>query len=589
MVPNLVAREPRTKSPRRRWVGAALGLGVAVIIGVTAYDGYRAAVATADLEARASALSDAVEARDEGSLLEAVEGLQESAQQFDAAVHGPHWWVAARVPWLGDQVVPLQRASQAVRAIADDAAVPLVDAGGLALLESPAVVNGRVDPDALEPYRDVLAAAAAVLDEQATVLAATELDSTLARVRLPFERLSGEVSEVASLVDAAHATAEVLPAVLGGEGPRQYVVMIQNNAEPRTSGGIPGAVMGLTVDDGRFSVGEYVAAASMADTSQDVAALTEDERRIFSARMARFPQDVNFTPDFSRAAQLMAAFWKRETGVQPDGVVSVDPVALEYMLAGMTPFSIGDIQMSSETVARVMLSEVYWQYPTNEGSDAFFAMAGRALFDTLMSGETAVIDGAARAVGEQRLLVWSAHEDEQDILRGLPLAASWRDEPDALGVFINDGSGSKIGYYLRNDVSVSELVCGDGELSGQDVTIRLSHTYDGDVTELPKYVSGAGEYVPEGDMQVNVLVYPPTGLVLASAQEDDAMASLNSESHDGRLVLSTTVTLSPGESVVLSYGLTATTADLRRGDVVVTPGAHADTPTVRRGVSQGRC
>ncbi|GMA35190.1 DUF4012 domain-containing protein [Demequina litorisediminis] len=212
--------------------------------------------------------------------------------------------------------------------------------------------------------------------------------------------------------------------MLGGDGPRNYVVMIQNNAEPRTSGGISGTVIGLAVDDGRFEVTQYVEGNSMVDTSDEVTPLTDDERRIFTEKMAWYPQDVNFTPEFPRAAEIMAAFWERETGQVPDGVVSLDPVALGYMLEGMPSTDIGGIEVTADNVAQVLLSDAYWEYPEPEQSDAFFALASRELFGVLMSGDTAIVGGIEKAIGEGRFLLWSATDTEQDLIVTTPWAPS---------------------------------------------------------------------------------------------------------------------------------------------------------------------
>ena len=54
----------------------------------------------------------------------------------------------------------------------------------------------------------------------------------------------------------ASATAfDLLPEMLGKDGPRRYLLLIQNNAEIRATGGIPGSIAVLRSDHGKITMG----------------------------------------------------------------------------------------------------------------------------------------------------------------------------------------------------------------------------------------------------------------------------------------------------------------------------------------------
>ena len=55
--------------------------------------------------------------------------------------------------------------------------------------------------------------------------------------------------------------------------------------------------------------------------------LTAEEDQVFTDRLGRYVQDALLTPDFPRAAQLLAARWTQDTGQQIDGVIATDVVA----------------------------------------------------------------------------------------------------------------------------------------------------------------------------------------------------------------------------------------------------------------------
>lgn len=509
---------PRHGRPRRRrhvwaWVLGIPLLLVLVFAGLFAWNAYHLQAAAQELRVDAAAAQNAVRERDAATLATAVDDMQQSADAFATHTSGPHWTVAGWIPWVQDQTEPLRQAGESVRAVADDALGPLADMGDLSALEVPPIEGGRIDPHVLDPYREPLAAATDVLDEQLAALDEIELGSAVELVRENYLELSEQLRTLDDLVYSAHVAAELLSPMLGGEGERTYIVMVQNNSEPRATGGIPGAVLELTVDDGRMSLDRYVSANTMASPGEAIPGLTEDEQRIFGSKMGYYPQNVNFTPELPRSAELMSAFWERETGSTPQGVVSVDPVALESMLAGMAPIEVQGVRVTDGTVAQVLLRDSYLEFPEPADQDAFFALASRELFEHIVSGSTSAVAGAETAIGEGRLMVWSADEAEQELLSTTSIAGDFMATEDALGVFINDGSGSKIGYYIDTELDVVDHLCeSDGSLSRQTVTMTIHHNFDGEVSDLPWYVSGGGVFVPEGEFHANVLVFPPAGM-----------------------------------------------------------------------------
>ncbi|MDN4484172.1 DUF4012 domain-containing protein [Demequina lignilytica] len=561
---------------RRVWPWVVLGVAV-LVLGAAAWtvrDVLEAREAAAEVEARGAAVQDALAARDVQALRTEAAALEEASHRMVAATDGPHWWVAARLPWIGDQARPLVVASRAMEAVAADALVPLASMQDLDALEAPAFVDGVLDPYTLEPYRETLAVAADAVAAQVDALDQVSLGATVPEVRDPFLELAARLREVDATVGGAHVAAELLPSMLGGEGPRHYLVVVQNNAEPRATGGIPGALMELTVAEGRMVLGRYLPGAALID-SEETAVLTDEEREIFTEAMARFPQDANFTPQFPRTAEILRTQWEVGTGEEVDAVISVDPVALGWMLEGAPPLDAGGFAITADTVAEVVLNQAYFLYDTPAAQDTFFASVSSRLFATLVGGRASSLDGAERAIEEGRLLLWSAVPAEQDLLETTLFAGATVDRDDALGVFVNDGSGSKIGWYIERDLQVTDYRCADGTLESQRVTLTLTHAYDGDVADLPDYISGGGVYVPAGEFHANVLLMPAEGTSLESALADGDRAMGTRHELDGRELVTVRVELAPGESTTLQYTVVAT-EDVRAHQVIVTPGPREE-------------
>lgn len=553
------------------WALVVLGVAVVLLAGAFIWDGIRLVSSQEALSSHAAAARTALLDRDAAALSVEVAGLEDSAQTFAGATSGPHWWLAARTPWVADQAVPLMAAGEAVDAVATDALAPLASLGSLDALEAPAFEDGRIDPFTLEPYRATLAEAAAALAAQEAALGEIDLNGTIEQVATPFVDLREQLATVGDIVQGGHVAAELLPTMLGGVEPRTYLVMVQNNAEPRTTGGIPGAVIEVTVDDGRMTQGRYASASSMV-VPDGVGGLTEDEERIFTRRMEVYPHDVNFTPEYPRSAEMMTRFWEAEFGETVDGILSVDPVALGWMLEGAPATELDGFTITGENLAEVMLNESYLAYEDPVEQDAFFARASAELFGRIVSGQANVLGGVERAIEAGRFMLWSAETSEEELLATTPVAGAFLERDDALGLFVNDGSGSKIGYYIDNATAVTNHLCADGTLAGQTVEVTLTHAYDRDVADLPEYISGGDVYVPAGEFHANLLIYPAVGTGVTNLTRDGEQTGLNPENHAGRTLGTVRVVLQPGQSTTFDIEIGATQRGLLPPSVVETPG-----------------
>ncbi|WP_062387909.1 DUF4012 domain-containing protein [Demequina iriomotensis] len=575
---------------RRIWPWAVTALAIAIIAwaGALAWDALQLAGAARDVKQQASAAQAALKERDAATLSAEVEALQRSAATLAAATDGPHWWIATHLPWVKNQAIPVVAVGEAATVLADDVLDPLSDQAVIDALEVPGFENGRIDPDIFAAAQAPMTQADDALAAQIDALAALDLSRTDQLISERIIDLRDQLREVGDLVHGGRVAAELLPPMLGGEGARTYLVMVQNNAEPRAIGGIPGAILELKVDEGRMDLGEYVAASNLVDRD-GVGGLTADEQRIFTDRMQVYPQDVTFTPEYPRAAQMLTRFWQADGRDPVDGVVSVDPVALGWMLDGAPPIEVGDFTLRSGNAARVLLNETYLKYPDPKDQDAFFADASAALFDAVASGKATALGGVERAIEAGRLLVWSADADEQRKLADTGIAGAFLEQDDALGLFVNDGSGAKIAWYIDTDTTVTDHLCTDGSLAGQTVEVTFTHTFDGDVDALPSWVKGTEITVPAGRFAANVLLYPAAGTFVAAVRHDGEAAAMNPEVHDGRSVVEMWLNIGPGESTTLDFDIDTTATGLLRPLFEATPGPKPNVYTAAKDGNSDKC
>ncbi len=284
-----------------------------------------------------------------------------------------------------------------------------------------------------------------------------------------------------------------------------------------------------------------------------MASLPADVQDLYGTRPARYIQDTTQVPDFTVGAPLAQEMWRRVHGAKVDAVVAVDPVTLSYLLRATGPVRLptGD-EMTADSAIPLLLHDVYARYPDPAAQDAFFRSASIAVFQALTEGRAApvaLIDAVTRASAERRLLVWNADAATQALLDGttlqgaLPVSDAAR---TTIGVYLNDGTGSKMDYYLRPRVETAW--CGSGTAS---VHVELRSDAP-DPRLLPAYVTGAGTYgIPPGDALTGVYIYLPPGASVVdqrSASDSPIASGFAGGTHDGRTVLKWSVELPPGRS-----------------------------------------
>ena len=90
------------------------------------------------------------------------------------------------------------------------------------------------------------------------------------------------------------------------------------------------------------------------------------------------------------------------------GVISLDVVAMSYLLEGVGPVQVGDVTLTSDNAVEMLLNRPYLELdPARQ--DAFFALAAKTVFESLTGDVAAPRDffaGLSRAAGAH--LRWGA-------------------------------------------------------------------------------------------------------------------------------------------------------------------------------------
>ncbi len=498
-----------------------------------------------------------------------------------AAVHTPQWALLAALPVVGNDVEAVRTIARAVDDLGTGAVAELARVTAEVAPQDLAPVDGRIDLGVVRTARPALDAAERSTAAVEADLAALDAEALASPLRGPVGELAAQVRELRGVTEGAATAARLLPPMLGEDGPRHYLVLVQNNAEPRALGGIPGAAILLRADRGRVELVRQRAASSLGRFDEPVLRLTAAERALYGSQLGRYLQNVTATPDFPRAAGLAREMWLRGTGREVDGVLSLDPVALGLLLEATGPVRLpGGERLTAGNAAEVLLNEVYVEIPEPAAQDRFFAVAASAVFTELFSGEPdarAAGEAVAEAARQGRLMLWSARPGEQEVLEDTAVAGALRGRDGGhpvVGVYLHDRSAAKIGYYEDLDVAVRERRCGAGDVRRLEVDVTVTSRVPANVRELPDYLTGGGHAVRVGRIRSEVYVYAPAGGLVTDVRSGERPALVTPHVHKGLHVAARVVELGPGEAVTLTYAIDPGEA---AGEVRVrtTPGPEA--------------
>ncbi|MCR2801924.1 MULTISPECIES: DUF4012 domain-containing protein [unclassified Microbacterium] len=569
-----------------------LGALLVASVAAAAWIGLRGLAAYQHLRAAEATVREAVDSLDDPALASGL--IADLARETGAArdlTGDPVWRAAEHLPWVGPQLAAVSTIAVAADDVAGDALAPLAEVASTFSLDQLRPVEGRIDTTMLHTIADSARVGADGVAAAAAAVDAIDETLLLAPVRSATAEVSDLLRTATTATDALARATVLLPPMLGTDGERDYLIVFQNNAEWRSLGGIVGAMAVVNAADGAL---QLVAQGSSSDFSRyddPVLPLAEDVQAIYDTRPGRWVQNVTQVPDFSVAAPLAREMWLRETGQDVDGVIAMDPIALSYLLEATGPVALptGDV-LSADNAVQLLLNDVYLRYERPSDQDDFFAAAAATVFDAIAAGgvdPAQMVTALSRAGDERRLLLWSSVEAEQAELSGTTLAGGLPktdDQTARFGVYLNDGTGSKMDYYVSAQTDLSWESCsldGRGLATGEaTLSLVLANTAPADAaTSLPWYITGGGNFgVPAGTARTVAYVYLPEGYELT-----DAVLSLDKGfgggTHDGRQVLSFGADLAPGESVTATISVRSPEPGAPTVVAEVTPTIDRSVPT----------
>ena len=212
-----------------------------------------------------------------------------------------------------------------------------------------------------------------------------------------FRQVFTMLDERFDLLVAGGQLLRVAPTILGSGQAQNYLVLAQNRDELRATGGFISGIGLVTLKDGKienFSLGDSYA---VDDFTKPYPTPPEALKRFMLADywVAR---DANWSPDFPTTARQVEALYTLSTGVETQGVIAFNQLAVRKVLEALGPVQVPgtDTPIAAENVEDYMrqawapepsqgLSQEWWLHRKD-----FMQQLGNVIIEkVLQSGEQA--------------------------------------------------------------------------------------------------------------------------------------------------------------------------------------------------------
>lgn len=576
----LVRHRHRKGEGKKRHTGAIIAAVVVVLLVALGASGFMLlnSAKTVKSEAKEAVeivggLKDKVTSGDFSTLPDDAKKIDELCDSMKAETSSPLWTAASFIPVYGSDINAARTMIDALSDVSSNALVPMADNLSQAT-PGKLFQDGMINVSALQAVADSLSSSSKVF-KSANEKVQGIGDTHISQVTELVDKAKDGFATLNGAVDAAEKVAPVLPQMLGANGQtRHYLVLAMSNVEIRACGGFPGSRGVMSVTDGKLELGDFVKVDMMKEPLSPLP-ITDEEANLFTTgwgltgfnTLGYTMGDVTMTPDYPRAAQLASDMQKAIVGDDIDGVFAVDPVFLQYMLGivGGTQLPDGTV-VDGSNAAKVLLHDIYWNYPVEEQDAIFAAVAGSA-FNKIVgelgsSDITKIAAAIEKGASEGRILMYSRNDDEEKAAKALGISGALQtdtSEAPILGIYVNNYSYSKMDWFLDKRVTIDSSVENADGSTTYRVTTSLKNTMTPqEKAEMPGYFQGHNGISQDIDDEVlRLYLYAPAGGSISDIKTSGSGSiEMNEATHDGLKVAWGGVHMLLGQDIKVEYTVT---------------------------------
>lgn len=381
-------------------------------------------------------------------------------------------------------------------------------------------------------------------------------------IRSNIVSLKSTVSDSAQLLTQAKPLIKLLPDLLGNPNPKQYMLLFQNDAEIRPTGGFLTAYAFLKVTKGKIEPqGSYDIYDLDARFNKKVAAPAPIQKYLNEKYLNL--RNVNIYPDFKVSMDEFSKYYRELSGPRPDGIVAIDTKLPVEILKIIGPIGVGGWgNFSAQNDPRCNCPQVVYALeeiadrPTNTVRVGRKAVLGPLMHSMLANAMGSpkhlwpkLMNVALDAIKQKHLIFYFYDPKTQLIAEDFNAAGRIRDYSyDYLHVNDANLGGAKSDMFIIRDVE-QEIESVNGKVT-KTVTLNYNNPVKGSNCNLE-----AGQLCLNGTYRDYVRLMVPKGSTLISVVGSEVKETVTEES--GKTVFEAFFTMRPQSQskIVFKYEL----------------------------------
>lgn len=532
------------------------------------------------------AVMTGVKERDVESAQNATLKLDNTVRKLDRTLSSPVWKAVSHAPFAGKYVKSVNTLVSVAEDASDNILKPALDVMDEYPLEGLKVGDG-FSVSTINAYLNLLEDIEPRIESMTT---------KMQTVKLPLgktEMLSEYTQMLTKLTAAYKENGEYLPlfrAFLGDGSDKLYLLAAQNSAEIRASGGFPGSMGTIRIEDGVLTIDDFKTVYDMISVNPPTEAhITDTEYLLFSGSLD-YARDACYIPDFERVGEIWALAYESKNDEHIDGVISLTPVIIQKVLAYTGAVTLSDgTELNGDNATQMLQKDLYYKYLSSNSSykvsnaydyvDSLFAETAKIVMGKLVDdfdiNRIADYSKIFTDGGKDRtILMWMEDETAESYIKAAGCSGALNDDPSnpEAGVFFSGANGSKLGWFVSLDTQIGDdVTINDDGSRTYDVTVTVSN----DITRDDMYRAGnyiIGNY--NGQVESYLHLFAPAGGTISDFETSNSMTMNMDEYHGLEVAYNVEFMLAPSNPVTVTYKVTTAPG-------VSTPLKISQTPTLQ--------
>lgn len=531
------------------------------------------------------AVMTGVKERDVESAQNATLKLDNTVRKLDRTLSSPVWKAVSHAPFAGKYVKSVNTLVSVAEDASDNILKPALDVMDEYPLEGLKVGDG-FSVSTINAYLNLLEDIGPRIESMTT---------KMQTVKLPLgktEMLSEYTQMLTKLTAAYKENGEYLPlfrAFLGDGSDKLYLLAAQNSAEIRASGGFPGSMGTIRIEDGVLTIDDFKTVYDMISVNPPTEAhITDTEYLLFSGSLD-YARDACYIPDFERVGEIWALAYESKNDEHIDGVISLTPVIIQKVLAYTGAVTLSDgTELNGDNATQMLQKDLYYKYLSSNSSykisnandyvDSLFAETAKIVMGKLVDdfdiNRIADYSKIFTDGGKDRtILMWMEDETAESYVKAAGCSGALNDAPSnpEAGVFFSGANGSKLGWFVSLDTQIGDVTVNDDGSRTYDVTVTVSN----DITRDDMYRAGnyiIGNY--NGQVESYLHLFAPAGGTISDFETSNSMTMNMDEYHGLEVAYNVEFMLAPSNPVTVTYKVTTAPG-------VSTPLKISQTPTLQ--------